>query len=59
MMATVLSVMSAATESASFNTALGKPGTWGANMVSQPGLPEADMVATVRPWKLLMKVMIS
>ena len=29
--------------------AFGKPGTWGANMVSQPGLPLADMVASVRP----------
>jgi hypothetical protein len=47
--AAVRSVMSASTEARSFNVALGKPSTWGANMVSQPGLPLADMVARVRP----------
>jgi hypothetical protein len=39
--------------------AFGKPGTCGAKRVSQPGLPEADMVARVRPWKEWSKVMIS
>jgi len=29
--------------------ARGKPGTWGANIVSHPGLPLADIVARVRP----------
>ncbi len=39
--------------------AFGKPGTCGAKMVSQPALPDALMVASVRPWKLWSKVMIS
>ena len=33
---------------AAFRAALGNPLTWGANIVSQPGLPLADMVASVR-----------
>ena len=57
--ATVLSVIRASTEAMSFSVAFGKPATCGANMVSQPGLPLADMVASVRPWKPWSKVMIS
>ena len=29
-----------------------------ANILSQPGLPDADMVASVRPWKPWFMVMI-
>jgi hypothetical protein len=47
------------TESRSFVVARGNPGTCGANIVSQPGLPLADMVARVRPWKAPSKVTIS
>ena len=49
MMATVLSLTNFLTESKSFRSAFGNPATWGANMVSQPGFPEALMVANVRP----------
>ncbi|MNY40413.1 hypothetical protein D3C86_1751560 [compost metagenome] len=59
MMPTVLSVISFSTEARSFSSALGKPGTCGAKMVSQPALPDALMVASVRPWKLWSMVMIS
>ncbi|MCY1314295.1 hypothetical protein D9M70_649190 [compost metagenome] len=58
MMATVWSSISLRTDSRSFSSALGKPSTCGANILSQPGLPEADMVARVRPWKLWFMVMI-
>ena len=49
MTAAVRRPISASTEARSFSVARGKPGTWGANIVSQPGLPLADMVARVRP----------
>ncbi|CFP65727.1 Uncharacterised protein [Bordetella pertussis] len=56
--ATVCASIRARTESRSLISALGKPSTCGANIVSQPGLPEADMVASVRPWKPWFMVMI-
>ncbi len=36
-----------------------KPGTFGSNSGSKAGLPEADMVASVRPWKAPCVVTIS
>ena len=39
--------------------ALRKPGTFGSNSGSNAFLPDADMVASVRPWKPPSKVMIS
>ncbi len=57
--ATVASPIARRTESRSFNLAFGKPGTCGANSVSQPGLPLADIVARVRPWNASTKVTIS
>ena len=57
--ATVLSVISAFTESRSLSFAFGKPGTFGSNSGSNAFLPDADMVASVRPWKPPSKVMIS
>ncbi len=59
MMPTVLSLISASTEARSLSWAFGKPGTCGAKIVSQPALPDALMVASVRPWKLWSIVMIS
>ena len=59
MIATVLSEISASTEPMSLSRALGKPGTLGSNSGSNAFLPEADIVASVRPWKPPSKVMIS
>ena len=59
MTAAVRSVMRRSTEARSLKTALGNPGTCGANIVSQPSLPDADMVASVRPWKPPSNAMIS
>src|ERR1700682_5044648 len=49
MTATVLSEISRFTESRSLSCALGKPGTLGSNNGSNAFLPDADMVASVRP----------
>ena len=46
---TVLSVISRFTESRSFSLALGKPDTFGSNRGSNAFLPDADIVASVRP----------
>ena len=45
----VLSVISRFTESRSFSLALGKPDTFGSNSGSNAFLPDADIVASVRP----------
>ena len=58
MTATVLSVISSRAGQV-VQLGLGKPSPAARNIVSQPALPEADMVASVRPWKLWSKVMIS
>src|SRR5258705_13861973 len=55
----VLSLISRLTEARSLSFALGKPGTLGSNSGSKAFLPEADIVASVRPWKPPSKVMIS
>ena len=51
--ATVRSVMAAATASRSFSGTLVKPGTLGSNSGSKAGLPDAAIVASVRPWNAL------
>ena len=56
---TVLSPIRASTEAMSLSLAFGKPGTFGSNSGSNAFLPDADMVASVRPWKPPSKVMIS
>ena len=57
MMATVWSSISLRTDSRSLISALGSLDLR-ANILSQPGLPDADMVASVRPWKPWFMVMI-
>ena len=57
--ATVRSSMARATAARSPSGTLRNPGTFGSNSVPQPGLPEADIVASVRPWKACSMVMIS
>jgi hypothetical protein len=57
--ATVRGPIRRSTESRSFSTAFGNPGTFGSNSASQPGLPDADIVASVRPWNAWSNVMIS
>jgi hypothetical protein len=47
--ATVRSVTAAASASRSFSGTLRKPGTFGSNSRSKAGLPDADIVASVRP----------
>ncbi len=47
--AMVLSVISRSTEARSFSCAFGKPDTFGSNSGSKAFLPEADIVASVRP----------
>ena len=47
--ATVLSEISAFTESRSLSRAFRKPDTFGSNSGSNAFLPDADMVASVRP----------
>ncbi|MBN8901931.1 MAG: DUF1116 domain-containing protein, partial [Rhodospirillales bacterium] len=57
--ATVRGPIAASTAARSFSGTLGNPVTLGSNSASQAGLPEADMVASVRPWKPWSMVMIS
>jgi len=45
--------------SRSFSGTLRKPGTFGSKSGSNAGLPEADIVASVRPWKAPWVVTIS
>ncbi len=56
---TVLSVISASTDARSLILAFGKPGTLGSNKSRNCDLPDADIVASVRPWKEFSSVMIS
>ena len=49
MTAMVFSLISALTEAMSLSFALGSPGTFGSNSGSKAGLPDADIVASVRP----------
>src|ERR1700681_1263989 len=55
----VLSLISRLTDARSLSFALGKPDTLGSNSGSKAFLPDADIVARVRPWKPPSKVMIS
>jgi len=48
---TVRAVMAAATASRSFSGTFTKPVAFGSKSGSNAGLPEAAMVASVRPWK--------
>ena len=48
-MATVLGPIERLTEAMSLSRAFGKPGTLGSNNRYKAFLPEADMVASVRP----------
>ena len=59
MMATVLSPIAASTAPWSFNETFGNPATLGSNSPSQTALPDADIVASVRPWKPWTVVTIS
>ena len=59
MTATVLLEINRLTESRSLSCAFGNPVTLGSNSGSNAFLPDADMVASVRPWKPPTKVMIS
>ena len=59
MTAVVMGVIALRTASRSPSGTFGKPGTFGSNKVSHPGLPDADIVASVRPWKACSIVMIS
>src|SRR6266403_3805780 len=55
----VLSEINRLTDARSLSFALGKPDTLGSNSGSKAFLPDADIVASVRPWKPPSKVMIS
>ena len=59
MTATVLGVTALRTASRSPSGTFGKPDTFGWNKVSQPGFPDAAMVASVRPWNPCSMVTIS
>ena len=59
MTAAVRSVMAPATAARSLRSTFTNPGTLGSNSASKAGLPEADMVASVRPWKAPRMVTIS
>ncbi len=59
MTATVRGVIARFTASRSPSGTLVKPATLGSKSASHAGLPEAAMVASVRPWKPWSIVMIS
>ena len=59
MMATVFSPIAASAAPRSFSGTFGNPATLGSNSPSQAAFPEADIVASVRPWKPWTVVTIS